>query len=67
MERDIKNHFSNPVIKSDVRSSTDKMDSYWNSIPSTFSRSSKNEEAYTDISLFSKGKRNKKIDRLFGN
>lgn len=60
MERDIKNHFSNPVIKSDVRSSTEK-------IINTFSRSSKNEEAYTDISLFSKGKRNKKIDSLFGN
>ena len=60
MERDIKNHFSNPVIKSNVRSSTEK-------IINTFSRSSKNEEAYTDISLFSKGKRNKKIDRLFGN
>ena len=60
MERDIKNHFSNPVIKSNVRSSTEK-------IINTFSRSSKNEEAYTDISLFSKGKRNKKIDSLFGN
>ena len=60
MERDIKNHFSNPVIKSDVRSSTEK-------IINTFSRSSKNEEAYTDISIFSKGKRNKKIDSLFGN
>ena len=60
MERDIKNHFSNPVIRSDVRSSTEK-------IINTFSRSSKNEEAYTDISLFSKGKRNKKIDSLFGN
>ena len=46
MERDIKNHFSNPVIKSNVRSSTEK-------IINTFSRSSKNEEAYTDISLFS--------------
>ena len=60
MERDIKNHFSNSVIKSDVRNSTEK-------IINTFSRSSKNEEAYMDISLFSKGKRNKKIDSLFGN
>lgn len=60
MERDIKNHFINPVIKSNVRSSTEK-------IINTFSRSSKNEETYTDISLFSKGKRNKKIDSLFGN
>ena len=60
MERDIKNHFNNPVIKSDVKSSTEK-------IINTFSRSSKKEEAYTDISLFSKGKRNEKIDSLFGN
>ena len=60
MERDIKNHFNNPVIKSDVRSSTEK-------IFNSFSRSSKKEEAYTDVPLFLKGRKNKKIDSLFGN